>query len=92
MNMVFSRPIWSDTQPKNGRVSPFNTRSIASAKVNAGIVRNSSVTGVFATPKSVAMTESCAVAINPPAPTRTNSRYISQNTGSRATSPGRSRG
>ena len=35
-NMVFSRPRWSDTQPKNGRVNPFSTRSMVAAKVNAG--------------------------------------------------------
>jgi hypothetical protein len=31
MNIVFSRPMWSETQPKNGRQSPFNTRSMESA-------------------------------------------------------------
>ena len=41
MNIVFSRPMWSDTQPKNGRVTPLSTRSIASAKVSAGSVRPS---------------------------------------------------
>ena len=46
MNIVFSRPIWSETQPKNGRVSPFNMRSIVAAKVSAGIVIHSTVTGV----------------------------------------------
>ena len=65
MNMVSSRPILSDTQPKNGLVTPFSTRSIDSANVNAGIVMKRSVTGVLATPKSVAITESCAVAISP---------------------------
>jgi hypothetical protein len=34
------------------------------------------------------MTESWAVATSPPAPTSTNIRYITQNTGSRATSLG----
>ena len=87
-NIVFSRPIWSDTQPKNGRVTPLSTRSIESAKVSAGMVMNSSVTGCLATPKSVAITESWAVAISPPAPTSTNIRYITQNTGCRATSTG----
>ena len=38
MNMVFSRPILSDTQPKNGRVKPFRTRSIVAAKVTAVMV------------------------------------------------------
>ncbi len=38
MNIVFSRPIWSDTQPKNGRHMPLSTRSIVNAKVSAGSV------------------------------------------------------
>ena len=28
ISIVSSRPIWSDTQPKNGRVRPFSTRSM----------------------------------------------------------------
>ena len=39
MNIVFSRSISSDTQPKNGRVRPFIARSIVNAKVRAGKVR-----------------------------------------------------
>src|SRR5262245_16764976 len=38
MNIVFSRPKKSNTQPKNGRVSSLSTRSIESAKVSAGNV------------------------------------------------------
>ena len=38
MNIVFSRPIWSDTQPKNGRQMPLSTRSMVKAKVSAGRV------------------------------------------------------
>src|SRR5262249_100500 len=53
MNIVFSRPIWSDTQPKNGRVSPFKTRSIDSAKVSAGTVNPRRDTGTLAISKSV---------------------------------------
>ncbi len=34
--MVFSRPMRSDTQPKNGRVRPLVMRSIDSAKGSAG--------------------------------------------------------
>ena len=33
MNIVFSRPIMSETQPKNGRVRPLSTRSIVAANV-----------------------------------------------------------
>ena len=81
MNIVFSRPIWSDTQPKNGRVRPFSTRSIDSAKVSAGRVMPSRLTGTSATLKSLAIGASCAVAIRPPAPTSTNIRYITQKIG-----------
>jgi len=35
MNIVLSRPMLSDTQPKNGRQKPLSTRSIESAKVSA---------------------------------------------------------
>ena len=45
MNMVFSRPRKSETQPKNGRVSPLKTRSIVNANVNAGRVMPIDVTG-----------------------------------------------
>src|ERR1700688_2181554 len=37
MNMGFSRPIRSDTQPKNGRVNPLVTRSSVKASGNAPI-------------------------------------------------------
>ena len=46
MNMVFSRPIKSETQPKKGRVNPLRTRSIVNANVNAGSVMPINVTGV----------------------------------------------
>ena len=46
--MVFSRPMWSDTQPKNGRVTPFSTRSIVAAKVSAGSVMPMRLTGTSA--------------------------------------------
>src|ERR1041384_2867686 len=88
MNIVSSRPMWSDTQPKNGRVTPFRTRSMASAKVNAGSVSPSMLTGVSAMPKSLAIGASCAVAMRPPAPTRTNITYMIQNTGVLRTSIG----
>src|SRR3569833_2047487 len=88
MNMVSSRPILSDTQPKKGRVRPFKTRSIANAKVRAGRVRPTRLTGTSAILKSLAIGASCAVAIRPPAATSTNIRYMPQNTGLRAISLG----
>ena len=45
MNIVFSRPMWSDTQPKNGRHTPLRTRSIVRAKVSAGRVNPRIETG-----------------------------------------------
>ena len=47
------------------------------------------LTGISAILKSFAIGASCAVAINPPAPTRTNITYITQNTGVLSTSIGR---
>ncbi len=81
INIVFSRPILSDTQPKNGRVSPFRMRSIDRAKVRAGSVRPISETGTVSILKSLAMGASCAVAIKPPAPTSTNITYMTQKIG-----------
>ena len=89
MSIVSSRPMWSDTQPKNGRVRPFSTRSMERAKVSAGSVRPMRLTGMSAILKSLAIGASCAVAIRPPAPTRTNMTYITQNTGERSISTGR---
>ena len=80
-NMVFSRPMWSDTQPKNGRVSPFSTRSIVAAKVKAGSVMPMRLTGTSAILKSLAIGPSCAVAMRPPAAIMTNIRYMTQKTG-----------
>ena len=46
MNIVFSRPIWSETQPKNGRHMPLSTRSIVKANVSAGSVSPRIETGM----------------------------------------------
>ena len=81
MNMVCSRPIWSDTQPKNGRVRPFRMRSMLNAKVSAGMVRPMRLTGVSAILKSLAMGASCAVAMRPPAAIMMNMMYMTQKTG-----------
>ena len=88
MNIVFSRPMLSDTQPKNGRVTPFSMRSIESAKVSAGRVMPIRLTGTLATLKSLAIGASCAVAISPPAPTSTNMTYITQKIGDASISHG----
>ncbi len=81
MNIVFSRPILSDTQPKNGRVTPLRIRSIDSAKVRAGKVMPIRLTGTTSILKSFAIGASCAVAIRPPAPTSTNITYMTQKIG-----------
>ena len=88
ISIVSSRPMWSETQPKNGRVSPFSTRSIVNAKVSAGSVRPRMLTGMSPILKSFAIGASCATAISPPAATRTNITYMTQNTGSRTISSG----
>ena len=81
MNIVFSRPSLSDTQPKNGLAAPLNTRSIDSAKVSAGNVRPTRVTSTLATLKSSAICARFAVASSPPTPMRTNMTYMIQNVG-----------
>ena len=81
MSMVCSRPILSETQPKNGRVRPFSMRSMLRAKVSAGSVMPIRLTGISATLKSLAMGASCAVAIRPPAAIMMNMTYITQKTG-----------
>src|SRR5262249_26363854 len=81
ISIVFSRPILSDTQPKNGRVTPFKMRSIDNAKVRAGKVMPIRLTGTSSILKSLAIGASCAVAIKPPAPTSTNMTYMTQKIG-----------
>src|ERR1700682_4485020 len=81
MNMVFSRPIMSDTQPKKGRVRPLRTRSMVAANVTVVIVIAISVTDTLSTFQSTAIGLRLAVTINPPAPTITNMKYISQKIG-----------
>src|SRR5262249_55960955 len=88
MNMVFSRPIRSDTQPKNGRDKPLSTSPMDNAKVSAGMVSPNSDTGTLSIAKSLAMGASCAVAIRPLLPTMTNIAYISQNGGDLSTGEG----
>ena len=49
-NIVFSRPRWSDTHPKNGLLTPLSTRLVDSANVSAGNVRPNKATGESAIP------------------------------------------
>ena len=88
MNIVFSRPIMSDTQPKNGRVMPLSTRSMVAANVTAVMVMPIRVTGTASTFQSTPIGLRLAVTIRPPAPTITNMKYISQKIGWRTTSVG----
>jgi hypothetical protein len=79
MNIVCSRPIWSDTHPKNGRDNPLSTRPTDKAKLSAGMVSPRIDTGTLSIAKSAATGASCAVTIRPLVPTITNIAYISQN-------------
>ena len=47
---MFSRPIWSETQPKNGRVRPLVTRDSVSDSGSAAMPS----TSTWATPNSLA--------------------------------------
>src|SRR5262249_36879102 len=76
--MVFSRPIWSETQPQKGRQRPLITRSAASAKGRARTVQPRMLTGTLSTLKSLAIGASCAVAIKPPVATMVIMKYMSQ--------------
>ena len=84
-NIVFSRPIY---QPQSGRAMPLVTRSKVSAKVNAGRVRPSMLTGTPATPKLRAMPAKLAVKVSPAAVTSSDITKSNQKSGDRSTSPG----
>src|SRR6266852_5011974 len=88
MNIVFSRPIWSDIQPKNGRDTPLSTSPTDSAKLSAGMVSPRIDTATLSIAKSLATGASWAVTVRPPAPTMTNIAYISQNGGDLSTREG----
>ena len=78
MNIVRSRPIWSDSQPKAGRDNAFMARPTSRAKLSAGMVTPRIDTGALSMPKSAATGASWAAVIRPPAPTSANIAYISQ--------------
>ena len=80
--------MWSETQPKNGRVTPLRTRSNDRAKGRAAIVRPNRDTGTLATLKSTAIGPSCAVAISPPMASIVIITYKTQNAGVFSTSSG----
>jgi len=81
MNIVFSRPIMSEIQPKN------RTRQAVEHAIDGGRKRHSGHghadqrdrNGVDL--QSTAIGFRLAVTINPPAPTMTNMKYISQKIG-----------
>ncbi len=78
--MVFSRPWWSDTQPKNGRVSPLVKRSMVSASGSAAMPH----TVICATPNSVANPAMFDTTINPEVDISVIITNISQKTGDRS--------
>src|SRR6185312_8365050 len=76
-NIVISRPIWSETQPKNGRVNPFVTRDSVNDSGNAAMP--STIT--CATPNSRANGPTFDVTIRPDVDIMLIMRKSSQNTG-----------
>src|SRR5579871_593381 len=79
MNMVRSRPILSDTQPKKGRVSPLAMRCSVSAKGSAAMPEI--VTSAM--PKSRITGANCETTISPPVDIMVIMRNISQKIGVR---------
>ena len=75
--MVFSRPIRSETQPKNGRVNPLVIRSNVSANGNAAIPKI--VTSAM--PKLRMTGANCEITIRPPVDIMVIMTNSSQNTG-----------
>ena len=73
--MVYSRPIWSDSQPKNGRPTPSKMRLSDSANTSAGIAKPNSSTGTFSILRSLAIGAIEAAIVSPPAATSTNMMY-----------------
>ena len=82
--MVFSRPTWSETQPKKGRVRPLVIRSKVSAKGSAAKPN----TIASATPNSLAKAANCATTIRPPVDIIAIMANISQKSGLRSISAG----
>ena len=83
--MVFSRPIWSDTQPKKGRVRPLVMRSKVSAQASAA----EADTIVLVDAERRAKLANCVITIRPPVDIIDIITNISQNTGVFSISAGR---
>src|ERR1041385_5400110 len=66
MNMVGSRPILSDSQPKKGRAIPFKMLSMMPAITSVVPAMPRNTTCVLSSPKSRAIGPSCAVAAGGP--------------------------
>src|SRR5271165_24395 len=73
--MVYSRPIWSDSQPKNGRPTPSNIRFSDNANTNAGKTKPNNSTGILSILRSLAMGAMDAAMVRPPAAINTNITY-----------------
>src|ERR1700693_6348403 len=87
--MVFSRPMWSDTKPKNGRVRPLVMRSKVKAAGMAAMVAPRMVTvAVGPIPNALATLVNCVMTIRPPVDIIDIMTNISQNTGDRSISRG----
>src|SRR5213080_4977422 len=85
MTIVFSRPIRSDSQPKNGRVRPLVIRSSDRASGSSG--RPNTI--ALAIPKSRVNAAICEVTINPAVDIIVIMTNISQKIGVRNMSAGR---
>ena len=75
--IVYSRPILSDTQPNNGRVKPFVTRSMVNANGSAAIPN----TMAPVMPKSLANAPICEITIKPDVDIMDIIKNINQKTG-----------
>ncbi|GJD98074.1 hypothetical protein OCOJLMKI_5313 [Methylobacterium iners] len=87
MNIVFSRPIRSEMKPNSGRETPLRMRSSIRAKGRAAMAKKYRLTLNSFTPRSCAITPSCATAMRPPVTVQVNIRSITQKTGVRRASP-----
>ncbi len=70
--MVCSRPIRSDSQPKNGRPTPSKMRLSDTANIPAASVIPKRSTGILSILRSAAIGFTAAVMVSPPAAISTN--------------------
>ena len=74
--------MWSDNQPKNGRVNPLVMRSNVSAAGTAAMVIPKMTTDVVPSiPKALAKLVNCVMTISPPVDSIDTIPNSSQNTG-----------